>query len=163
MRDFKSFQALSEKSNFKAAEFNKSSIFDQFFHEIHEVSNVEEILSLDQHQGIVCCCKHELYHDERLKFKIIASDDNMSISPFKDTPAGKLIEASTFQPQITIPMISNQYKVFLRNDIIQKSFEIMTSINEKGGRMLIIKGKQGVGKSSLAREAIKYAIDRNFF
>ena len=87
----------------------------------------------------------------------------MSISPFKDTPAGKLIEASTFQPQITIPMISNQYKVFLRNDIIQKSFEIMTSINEKGGRMLIIKGKQGVGKSSLAREAIKYAIDRNFF
>ena len=121
------------------------------------------MLSFDQYEDIICCCKQDIPHDESLKFKIIASAENLQIAPFKHTPEGSLIEHKDFHSKISIPRISNQIQIILRNDIIQQCFEVLSSYSGNREKMIVLKGPTGVGKSSIARAAIRYAIDRNFF
>jgi hypothetical protein len=52
----------------------------------------ESYVAFDQDSSVLCCCKNDIPHDESMKFILKTLDPNMKMAPFKDQPAGKLID-----------------------------------------------------------------------
>lgn len=80
---------------------------------------LDNVVGFDEFESILCCCKHDTPHDEYLKFKLIASEEHKLLAPFKYTPKGNLIEQIDSNAKCTIPRISNDLKIYQRNDEIQ--------------------------------------------
>ena len=47
---------------------------------------IEGDLNFDKKDCILCCCRHDVPHDESLKFIIKASEQNLQLTPFKNAP-----------------------------------------------------------------------------
>ena len=80
MREFKSFLSKNSQIEHKMAEnSDESNIMDSFFNlaKIPENDPLDKVLGFDQYEGIICCCRPDIPHDETLKFKIIASPENL--------------------------------------------------------------------------------------
>ena len=89
LREFNQFWAKENEQKVVVKQpTEQANIFDSFFQQTKKAPDnaLENILSFDEYEGIICCCKHHIPHDECLKFKIIASAENMQISPFKNKP-----------------------------------------------------------------------------
>lgn len=119
----------------------------------------DNIAAFDQDQTALCCCKPNIPHDESMKFILKAKDQNMTLTIFKNQPAGKVSEENG-QKQKNTNVHFDSSMVYYRNEYIQCIVNLLINSNNK---ILEVTGVSGVGKNSIVKAAAGYIVDRNFF
>lgn len=131
---------------------------------MQQFMNVDDSISYEiiGDQRFICCCSSELPHNETMKFKIMYKNSQTVIGKNIIFPKNKIKNTNKH-------LINNDYfgnKQFFVNKTIgfnrylQKMFNYF--VNE-GGKVALVKGERGSGKSSLVKHFANYCKERNKF
>lgn len=94
-----------------------------------------------------------------MKFILKAKDENMTLTVFKNQPAGKVHEENA-QKQKSTNVHFDSSMVYYRNDYIQ---QIVNFLINSQNKIVEVTGVRGVGKNAIVKAAAGYIVDRNFF
>ena len=129
--------------------------------------DVIPIYSLDPEEKVVmCCCKRNEPHDEKMKFILKCRKENeadLSQPLFINREEGRVTELNDRRKKFHLKYDTEYQEIGAigRSKEIQECVERIT--NEKELPFILIEGEQSIGKYTLAKYAIKYCVERNYF